>query len=59
MKYKVGDKVRIKSKEWYEENRNTYGDVDDDSAVFNSSMEKYCGREATIICAKPMSIILI
>lgn len=52
MKYKVGDKVRIKSKEWYEENRNTYGDVDNDSAVFNSSMAKYCGKEATIICIK-------
>lgn len=52
MKYKVGDKVRIKSKEWYEENRNTYGDVEDDSAVLNSSMAKYCGKEATIICAK-------
>lgn len=52
MKYKVGDKVRIKSIEWYEENRNAYGDVDNDNVVFNSNMVKYCGKEATIICVK-------
>lgn len=28
MKYKVGDKVRIKSLDWYNKNKNKYGDVD-------------------------------
>lgn len=27
MLYKVGDKVRIKSRDWYEENKNEVGNV--------------------------------
>lgn len=46
-KYKVGDKVRVKSRGWYEENKDKYGDVKC-ILFFFSSMAKYCGKTATI-----------
>ena len=50
MKYKVGDKVRIKSLEWYNERKNWLGHVvhDDFYNTFVSSMIAYCGMEANI-----------
>lgn len=47
MKYKVGDKVRIKSKEWYEENKNKEGRVNV-PFDFVSNMAKNCGMIAEI-----------
>lgn len=40
---KVGDKVRIKSLEWYEENKDSTGNVNV-PLTFVPSMAKYCGR---------------
>ena len=50
MKYKVGDKVRIKSLEWYNENKNMRGDVEhyDANNSFVSSMSSYCGMTGNI-----------
>ena len=50
MKYKVGDKVRIKSLEWYNERKNWLGHVahDDFYNTFVSSMSPYCGMTANI-----------
>lgn len=48
MKYKVGDKVRIKSKEWYEKNKNASGDILCGGTFFVEDMERYCGETATI-----------
>lgn len=48
MKYKVGDKVRIKSKEWYIKNANEDGEVDV-PWVFNKKMSAYCGMIAEIV----------
>ena len=48
MKYKVGDKVRIKSKDWYEKNRDYSGYIWLQLAVFNYLMAKHCGEIATI-----------
>lgn len=47
MKYQIGDKVRIKSKEWYKKNK------DEDDYIegvwgFTSGMSAYCGEVATI-----------
>lgn len=49
MKHKVGDKVRIKSREWYEENKNESGDIDTIPVIFTECMAKYCGKTATIV----------
>lgn len=49
MKHKVGDKVRIKSIEWYEKNKGEAGYFIVNGIVFTTSMSSYCGKEATII----------
>ena len=46
MKYKVGDRVRIKSLDWYNENKDEEGDVR--TAFFNEARSKYCGQVVTI-----------
>ena len=48
MKYNVGDKVRIKSLDWYNENKTTYGNVLFDNAVFVKEQSLYCGCVLTI-----------
>ena len=49
MKYKIGDKVRIKSADWYIDNKNNYGNIEfADGYVFTLSMSKYCGKILTI-----------
>lgn len=47
MKYKVGDKVRIKSKEWYDANKGSDGAVSP-STNFLKSMVIFCGKEAVV-----------
>ena len=48
MKYKVGDKVRIKSIDWYNENKDEYGYIDCGSRAFFTKMSDWCGKIATI-----------
>ncbi|MFA5433675.1 MAG: hypothetical protein WC319_12500 [Candidatus Paceibacterota bacterium] len=48
MKYKVGDKVKIKSKKWYKNEKDEYGNVDCGSNAFIPSMVAYCGMPAVI-----------
>ena len=50
MKYKVGDKVRINSIDWYNENKNPdYGFVYLGNGIcFYSHMSTYCGKTMTI-----------
>ena len=48
MKYKVGDKVLIKSVNWYYKNRDEIDQVDCGSAYFISSMVTFCGQVVTI-----------
>lgn len=47
MKYKVGDKVRVKSLDWYNENKDINGYVNT-YCTFTPQMAKYCGKETTI-----------
>lgn len=52
MKHKVGDKVRIKSREWYDMNKSMFLDIENtrikDSLLFTKEMSQYCGKEAKI-----------
>lgn len=48
MKYKVGNKVRIKSLDWYNENKDEYGDVICGVYDFTCGMTKFCGKIVTI-----------
>ena len=51
MKYKVGDKVKIKSLDWYNANKAEDGEVYLESNTFLQLMSKYCGKVATITYA--------
>ena len=49
MKYDIGDKVRIKSLDWYNANKNNNGIVICNGGVgFTSIMSAYCGKIVTI-----------
>lgn len=53
MKYKVGDKVRVKSLEWYNANKDEDGDVPliqmcDSKYNFVTEMSRFCGKTVTI-----------
>ena len=48
MKYKAGDKVKIKSLEWYKENKDDIGIVECGEYVFGGEMREYCGKVLTI-----------
>ena len=43
MKYKIGDRVRIKSLDWYNENKDQHGQVNCGYHVFTEDMSKFCG----------------
>lgn len=47
MKYKPGDRVRIKSLDWYETNK-CNGSVMCDGFAFLDTMTEWCGKELTI-----------
>ena len=44
----VGTKVRVKSLEWYNKNKDFDGDVNIDNYVFTERMLKYCGQDAVV-----------
>lgn len=50
MKHKIGDKVRIKSREWYDNNegKDADGDILCGGIYFDHDMRPYCGKSATI-----------
>ena len=50
MKYKVGDKVKIKSLDWYNENKNKFGKVwtSGEQIPFDKCMSEWCGKMMTI-----------
>lgn len=48
MKYKVGDKVRVKSLEWYNMNKDEFGKIRCNTAYFQPTMTKLCDSILTI-----------
>lgn len=48
MKYKVGDIVTIKSKEWYDENKDGDECIEFSAGCFSLPMSAYCGRDAMV-----------
>lgn len=48
MKYKPGDKVRIKSLDWYETNKDGFGYIFCNHICFDEKMTKFCGKTVTI-----------
>ena len=54
MKFNVGDRVRIKSIDWYNENKDKYGDVN----FFIEEMSKFCGEIMTIKHISEVSYIM-
>jgi len=49
-KYKVGDKVRIKSLDWYNSNKDEDGEIGlhSDEYLFLEVMSEYCGKECEV-----------
>lgn len=48
MKYKAGDKVRIKSLEWYNQNKDAFGFIFCNDICFDEKMTEFCGKTVTI-----------
>ena len=47
--YKVGDKVRVKSLDWYNTNKNSEGTIIFNGfRIFDEDMSKFCGKVVTI-----------
>lgn len=64
MKYKAGDKVRIKSLDWYYSNKNRLGEVwtkslDGEYKIcFDRDMIRYCGMETVIFSVERENYVL-
>ena len=50
MKYKIGDKVKVKSLDWYNQNKDEFGEVKCGGYIFPYPMTKHCGKTVTIRC---------
>ena len=48
MKYKEGDRVRINSLDWYNENKDEDGIVELSTHIFTPGMSQFCGKVMTI-----------
>ena len=48
MKYSVGDRVKIKSLDWYNENKDEDGNIELPTHIFISEMSQFCGKVVTI-----------
>ena len=58
-KYKLGDKVRVKSLEWYNSNKNENGEIVKDYITFLEGMSEYCGKECEVSYVYPHGYYLL
>ena len=47
-KYKVGDRVRVKSIEWYNLNKDKHGEIIKNDITLVKEMSAYCGKKVEI-----------
>ena len=62
MKYNEGDKVCIKSKDWYDNNKDGYGNVHLNSKygwMFTEPNSRFCGKVVTILSKGTTSYAII
>ena len=59
MKYKAGDKVRIKSLDWYNANKDSFGLIFCNQICFDEKMSKFCGKTVTITAQRDNKYYLI
>ena len=62
MKYNEGDKVRIKSKEWYNNNKDEYGNVhliNEYGWMFTERDSRFCGKVVTILLKGTASYAIV
>lgn len=59
MKYKVGDKVKIKSLDWYNTNKDSMGFVYGGFHLFDEKMSHFCGQVMTIQSITNLGVISI
>lgn len=48
MRYKKGDRVKIKSLEWYNQNKDAFGFIFCNDICFDEKMTEFCGKTVTI-----------
>lgn len=64
LKYKVGDRVKIKSLNWYDKNKDRFGEIWTESfdrkrkICFASNMTPYCGMETVIFSVERYNYVL-
>ena len=60
-KYKIGDKVRVKSLDWYNSNKDKYGEIrlHSDEYFFLKVMSASCGKDFEVHCIYPNGGIIL
>lgn len=52
MEYKIGDKVKIKSLDWYNTNKDGFGLIFCNNICFDEKMIEFCGKTVTIVAQR-------
>ena len=58
-KFKIGDRVKVKSFKWYNDNKDEYNNVSTTHSCFNSGMCCYCGKETIIDAVNEFDLYIL